>query len=714
MKLVTSQHPSSSDNLRPTTSRTRLISWFSRWELYLLLPIVLFLHFAYIQTFEFDDDQVSLVRMAHDAVQYGLVPAVSNVASISIANPPGTIFLFMIPAFFSANPLAADIFVAICTTSAIFLTYVFVSRYYGRVAAIVATLLYATATRPLLYARFIWQPNLMPPFVLLFLFTLFEGVVKRRKGWLFPALVLFGLLYQMHPTALLLAAPLCVALILAPETFRWRDIGLALVCLLLIFSPYILFEYLTKFADIRTLFTFAKQPSHFDGQALYFYRLFLSPGDETASTPGSWLLRVSHRVSWLGYVSLLLVIVAMLLLIVLVLLPRVRTRKEGQEEMPARRVFWGWWTALRTDGYKCGLVLLLVWQIVPLVVLSRHSIGLHAQYFFLLFPGPFILIGILAAKVIDWTWRTPGTQGRDLVRALIRYGTYGFIALLVMAQLAGSAAIVVDNGTGKFTDRVFYPYHNDLSSLQNALSAADHLAQERHIGRVYVTTDAATQSSLRYLAEQTSTPTTLFDASSCLVLPNPTQGAAVFLVGPYDDLTNAMLAQFESATLVERLPRLGGSPFRLYIVNSRPASLSTAAFEGQLQASDQQASQIGVNSSSWLVTQWQMLRSQAPSHLTTYNYVMHVFSSNAGQHTQLGQATCTLTSLQAGDQLLIATQYPTNNSTLTSIETTMQYYKQVPHNLLFGALRLETGQTVDEPWTSLTVTGGKQSITFKL
>ena len=713
MHVVTSKQTSPSDKTASSNRRHWLVSLFTRPELYLLLLITLFLHFAYIQTFEFDDDQVSLLRMAHDAIHYGIIPAVSNVASINIAHPPGTIYLYMIPELFTANPLAANIFVAICTTIAIFLTYFFVYRYYGRAAAIAATLLYATATRPLLYARFIWQPNLMPPFVILFMFTLFEGVVKRRKGWIFPALVLFGILYQMHPTAILLAAPLCVAFILAPETFRWRDIGLAFVCLLIIFSPYLLYEYLTKFVDVTTVLTLSKQPSHFDSQALYFYRLFLSPGDQNANYPGALLTRVSHKLSWLGYVSLFLVIVGAILILVLIVLPRSGNRREEREQFissPFQRFLRGW-TDFRTNGYKCGFVILLVWQIVPLVVLSRHSIALHAQYFFLLFPGPFVLIGILVAKVVEWTRRMRGHQPWA---TLVRYATYGLITLLVLAQFVGSAALVVDNGIGNFNDRVFYPYHNALNSLQNALTAADQLAQQRHLGRVYITTDVATQSAFRYLTEGSKTSTTLFDASSCLVLPNPSQGAAVFLVGPYDDLTNAMLTQLSSATLVKHLPRLGGSPFSLYVVNSRSANLSTSAFEGNLQAIDQKAAQVNATGSSWLVSQWQLLRSEAPAHLTTYNYVMHVTSANGGQNTKLGQATCTFSSLQAGDQLLIATHYPKNISNLTAVNTSVQYYKGVPHNLSFGAITLGTDQTMNTPWELLQATGGKQHITVKV
>ena len=709
MRVVTSEQSPPSGSTSSSDKRSTLLSLFTRWELYLLLLMTLYLHFAYIRTFEFDNDQVSLLRMAYDALHYGFVPAVSNVASIGIANPPGTIFLFLIPELFTANPLAANIFVATCTTIAIFLTYMFVHRYYGRVAAIVATFLYATAATPLLYARFIWQPNLMPPFVVFFLFALFEGAVRRRKGWLLPALVLYGLLYQMHPTAILLAAPLCVALLLAPETFRWRDLGLAILCLLVLFSPYLLFEYLTKFVDIKGALTFAKQPAKWDSQALSFYLSFLSPNNVKTAYFGPSLLRFTRRQSVLGTVTMFLVVVSALLLLLRVLIPRASAKSEQERPVsnPLRR-FWRWWTQFRTGGNTCGFILLLVWQVVPLVVLSHHSVGLHSQYFFLLFPGPFILIGILVANIAAWTLRHRPWA------ALLRYATYMVVALLVVAQFAGSVAIVLDTGTGRFNDRGFQPYHNSLNSLQDALSAADQLARQQHLGHVYITTDSATESSFRYLTEGTKTPTTLFDASSCLVLPNSVQGDAVFLVGPYDDLVHAMLAQLSSATLVKRLPRVGGSPFSLYIVRSRPAPLFSPAFEGHLQATGLNAVQVKVDGSSWLISQWQLLRSESPAHLTTYNYIMHVSSSLNGKNTNLGQATCTLSSLQAGDQLFVATSYPRNGGSLTSVNTSVQYYTQVPDNLTFGPITLGTGQTADSPWMSIPVTGGKQYIPVKI
>src|SRR5207244_3557660 len=121
-----------------------------------------------------------------------------------------------------------------------------------RVADTISAALCTTAQTTIIFSRFICQPTLLAPFIILFLFALFWGVVERRKGWLFPALSLLGIMYQLHELTLLLAVPLLAACLLAPRTIRLRDLILACVFLLLIFAPYLVWEVNTKFADLHT------------------------------------------------------------------------------------------------------------------------------------------------------------------------------------------------------------------------------------------------------------------------------------------------------------------------------------------------------------------------------------------------------------------------------------------------------------------------------
>jgi len=165
-----------------------LRSWLSCWEICPILLIASALRFYMINVTEFDGDQATIFSMAYDAVSHGYLVATSNVASIGIVNPPAIIYILMLPAAFSANPVWGAVLTALLATLSVLLTYIFVRRYYGRLAATIASLLYATAALPVFYSRFIWQQNLLLFFAPLYILLLFRGAVARRQGWFGPAL----------------------------------------------------------------------------------------------------------------------------------------------------------------------------------------------------------------------------------------------------------------------------------------------------------------------------------------------------------------------------------------------------------------------------------------------------------------------------------------------------------------------------------------------
>lgn len=208
------------------------------WPLYLVLIISGFIHFFLIQTTEFDADQANLFQLAHDTVAHGLIPLSSNLASINILNPPFFVYMLIPAAALSANPSGGTITVALFSIATAVLVYFFTRRYFGLLPAIVAALLSTTALNPLKYSRTIWQPNILPFFLVLFLFAIFRGAVDHKKGWFFPAVALIAIIYQLHASSVVaLCVLLVIAVVLAPDTLRWRDIGLAILAGLLLFLP---------------------------------------------------------------------------------------------------------------------------------------------------------------------------------------------------------------------------------------------------------------------------------------------------------------------------------------------------------------------------------------------------------------------------------------------------------------------------------------------
>jgi 4-amino-4-deoxy-L-arabinose transferase-like glycosyltransferase len=693
MSSVTSramQQNTTEDN-QTLSWRCQLKVWLSSWEIYVIVLIAAFLRFYRLDRTELDSDQADIFRMAYDATHHGLLVAASNMASIHIYNPPAIIYILMLTAAFSANPLWAAVLVAVLATFSVLFTYIFTRIYYGRVAGTLAALLYATSSASVFYSRFIWQQNLLLFFVPLFIATLFLGAVSRRKGWLFPAIFLWGLLIQLHASTVTLAAALLVAWVLAPGTVRWRDLISGVISVAVIYFPYALWEAATHFQDVAILLTEMKQQSKIDNQAVLLYQQFLSPYPVRVDQH-SLFYRLEPFVSWLVFVMTALIIIAGL--VALLLFVRSGRRDEVIQAQGMAKVWYSiraWWIDLCAHPYRCGLLVLLAWQGIPLLYLSRHAIALYPHYFIMLMPGPFILIGLLLARASGWL-RQFGGRSR-----LLYISVYLLSGLIILAQLAASTANVLDVTSGHFKDSALsYPYYNDLSSLQQAVHAADQLAQQHHLSHLYVSTDFATETALRYLVTLTHTPTTAF-SDVCQVLPDPTEGPVAMLLGPHSDLNYALLSQFASVRLVSLPPHLGGPPFRLYIVQSfKPQKTASTTFPSDLQLLGTR--RIFFKNAPWLITHWNILRSVQPAFRTSYVYAITDLSNpdhNARDLLHVNKRMCTFTSMNAGDQMLISFPLMDKEAAQPSIDVQIQSYTLTPfivapHFLKSSRLAFET------------------------
>ena len=685
--------------------------WLLSWEMYLIVLVAGVLRLYKLNTTEFDDDQAAIYNMAHNAVTHGYLVATSNVASVHIYNPPATIYFYMLPALFSANPMWGAVLTGVLMTLSVLLTYIFVRRAYGRFTGTIAALLFATATRAVAYSRYMWNQNLLPIVIVLFMLVLFLGVVHRRKGWVAFAIPLLGLLVQLHATGILMAAPFAIALVLAPKTIRIRDIAIGLLLLLIIYAPYLYWEYSVKFSDIHILLNSMHGHTIIDAQAWNFYLTFLGfyPFNYNAYPPPSKLTLLSHVYPYIAHLELIMLIFAIsgaivALMVVLYPFGPWPTDKRWLSIPVLGRVM-GYWTQFRNNSYRCGLLLILVWQIIPLLYLSRHSLEIYAHYFIFFMPGQFILIAFLFGRLFKW-FNASGTWA--IVPQATRYAAFAVAILLVLAQFAGTSANVLDYVRGNYQDgSAFNNLYNSLQPLQNAVNEADQLAQSRHLSRVYMSTDWPTQSSLRYLSAQMHTPSTLFEDKPCLVLPNPADGAAVMLVGPYSPLTNALLMHFANATLVSEPPRTGGAPFKLYIINpSSQQTVANGSFENDVQQLNAPAQPFRYSGKNYLVTHWSMMQSADSGYGKLYGYNFTESPSNAAK--QNTSTICSLTSMRAGDQLLVAFQQPENKPLpgTQTVNVGVQSYMVTPYYLKAGPLTFETYREDTSPWKRLRTSQG--------
>jgi 4-amino-4-deoxy-L-arabinose transferase-like glycosyltransferase len=699
------------DQAQPVPLARRL---FLNWEIYLILFLGAFLHLVNINKALFNIDEADFYGMAHDAIISGWLPLTGTRASLGNLNPPLVMYVFMLPASFSSNPLWGQVMVALFNTAAVLLTYFFVRRYYGRLAGTTAALLFTTSVGAWTFSRNIWNPNFLPFFVMLFMFVLFRGVVERRKGWLFWALLLMGIIYQFHGSSLYLLIPLAAAMFLAYKTIRVRDIALAVVALLVLLTPYIIWEFHVHFADVTILFSAAKQSAHIDTEALHFYLFFIHPTlinpyldlfqrqrDTHLMIPNSQSILIhSHLLTLLSLAYLL----SILLLIggVLVAIGRIFSAPIASTARLQKSIFVLWWREFQAAPERQGLALLLLWQIAPLLLLTRHSVGLVVHYFIFFLPGQFILMALCCKQVI-----TLARQFRPSWERIARYSMSVLATLLIVTQLIGIGGAIIDlTIAGNFQSSVF----SDVPDQQNALQMADQIARQRQIHRIYLTAFPTyiKMNSMEYLAQQIKTPVDFFTSDDCFILPSPSAGPVIFLTTSGNSLANVFFSQYADATLVATAPHLGSTPYQIYVVTakSEPAPVSQA-FNQNLQLLSRTAQLLH---GQWLTIRWSVLSAHNPAFRTTYGF-------NIQMHSLTGPAlndslNCTPTLTWAGDQLFIFHTRENGSSLPQQLAIRASTFVSQPQTLSLGPVTGFTDYFETTGWQTLLTADRKPEITL--
>ena len=694
-----------------------VLSWLLAWEVYPIILLAAFLRFYQFSTTEFDADQAIIFSLARNAIVHGLVPVTTNISSIRTLNPPATVYLLMLGAVFSANPFAGVIVTGILNVLAVLFTYIVVRRYYGRFAGTVAGLFYAVAQLAVFYSGFLWNQNLLAPFIPLFLFALLWGVIERRRGWLVPAVVLWGWMIQLHGSAVLLIIPLGLACILAFKTLRWRDVFLAVALLVLIYSPYIAWEFTSHFSDLPVLLKNMGGHAVIDTKALHAYLDFLNPAVFRVTDPLNWQYKLNPLFQW-GYRGMLALTACAFGFAVFAVCQsrwkllrfvprgeRLPARLAGNATTPEREIR-AWWADLVATPQRCGLLILLAWQILPVMYLSRHSLLMFDYYLLVLMPGPFILIGIFSAQISTWlrSLRFPWPLARIAFSLL----------LIVLAFTLSLGSFTSNFGRSGGGTNISYAYYT-LHDMQNALEESDHLADVYHAHHVYISLDFYTSDALTYLAGQMQTPHTTYQASNCLPLPGLAQGPALMLFGPADASAETLLTHIAGARLVSEPSRMDGPPFHLYLVQPVASSLSSISFLNNLAPAAGPAQFFAsANASSQILTRWTVLHAAVPAYGTTYTYKLDASFHGNGTDGSTTEDTCSLSDLQPGEQLLAAFGLPTGSTTApASLSLTGTTWTTTPYSPAYGPIHLETFLSQSAPEAPLQPSDGGTNLALQ-
>ncbi len=601
----------------------RIPAWILRWDFALALALGALLRLLWLGDTSFLGDQAELLALGRSALAHESLVATGIRSSIGTLNPPAAIAL-LLPFAPLGNPIWATLATALTNVLAVALLYGLGNRYLGRHAAFAATLLYATASGPIAYSRFIWQQNLLAPIVILFFWTLCLGVIDHKRGWLGWNVLLWAVAIQLHTTALPLIALTLLGAWYVRAEVRLRDLAYAVGAMIILFAPTLAWEVASGGSDLVAVRAFAtsRHGGTDDAAGLFLYELFTPT---SALTPGSAAL---HTVTAPG-VGALTVVVSLIYLAAQLWLPA-RVLSGVLPNWPRWLRWLGWAhtsaaltgpaptglaTALdergsvaagsrgeaarlgnaKPHGMQAGairpverrvaraaldepqwrfLLLLGLWQGLPVVLMVRHSSAVHPHYLLVVLPATFLIVGVflatLSRQFADWAsqaWARLRPASEIVAPTLwARRAGYALALLVVLLAAAQSYGVLAQLNAihSGAVNEATSSYGLTLTEQRQALQAAADAARQ-YDTQAMIATTTLLQEPLGYQAATNYAGVSAYIGANCLVTSATGAAPLVTLATPPVGAAN-LLGQLQGAQVLRTLSLPGAAPLPIYLL----------------------------------------------------------------------------------------------------------------------------------------------------
>ena len=354
----------------------------------------------------FEIDEAAILRLTEDLVRFGRVPLAGPVFSAGIPSAPHFLYLLAPVVAVSRDPAFVSGAIAAANVVGLIATLWLGWRAFGPLAGLVAGALYAVSPWAIFYARRIWQPDVLPPLAALLFIALDLAIVDRRMWWAAATFPIVSFAVAVHPSFAYLTPLLLAPAVVLVRARRWRPLVVGCVLAGLTTIPYVVHQLQTRWVDVANIRYYSSLHTWVDLASLR-YALGLATGlgadtDPVAPPLGRAfppeLVQISAEIE----TALLLGAIVFGLLMV------------TQRRWPTER-----FQRLRLGG-------LLLWLLLPVLLMVRHSLPLQAHYFLALYPAPFLLIGAACA----WLFRAR----RGLVMNVAQVGVASALAVIVAIQ----------------------------------------------------------------------------------------------------------------------------------------------------------------------------------------------------------------------------------------------------------------------------------------
>lgn len=362
--------------------------------LVVLLGLAAWLRLSFIDTILFINDEAQWSYEALRLVRGEYFPLTGIPSLVWVATGPFFIYLIALPMLISTDPSFVTGFIGLLNVVGVGLTFVFGRRYFGLTAGATAAFLYAVNPWAVHFSRHIWNPNVMPLFSLILVWSLFLAVVERRRGFLVVAGAAAAILLQLNQAGLALVLLLGIVLVLFWRETGLRGLALTVIGAVLVSLPYLYHMVSTGFADLFQAVSVGTGAAAVDAEALRHMVGFAAGWGYPSEQFGIWTKPGESVPDGTAFDILETALFATSV----VLLMFAVVRRNGLGQISRRQAF-----------------ILLAWLLIPVLVMTRHSFEIHRRYLLLTQPAQFIAIGIAVALAVRWLrqrLRERGVAGR--------------------------------------------------------------------------------------------------------------------------------------------------------------------------------------------------------------------------------------------------------------------------------------------------------------
>lgn len=266
------------------------------------------------------------------------------------------------------DPVGPSIMVVFFSLATIALLYKIGCEFFYSSVGFIASFLYAISSLTVKYGRSSWNPNIVPFFALLLVYSLLKVVVKRRFNYLFLTGLCLGVLIQLHYVSYLFFPVIFFCLLLIRFSVSFKKYLLGLLGFVISYSPFLMFELRHQFVNTKAVLRFIRQQK--EANPFGLVNIWNSISDVVVRL--FWRLVVVESATYTKIFILGIVIFTL-----------------------------SWFFKERKKEKALAFKIVLVWLFVGVLSFAIYRGVTYDYYFGSLFPVPFLFTGIMFSYL--WT-----------------------------------------------------------------------------------------------------------------------------------------------------------------------------------------------------------------------------------------------------------------------------------------------------------------------